>query len=839
MRSEKPTDARGGADPLLAATWQCGCTVPGRVGDPAGLEDAAIEWWPAEVPGTAAGALRQAGRWHRGRDDEQLLDGRDWWFRCRFSAPESSGPWVLTLEGLATLADVWLDHHHVLRSENMFTSHNVELAQLGAEHELTIRCAALAPVLARRHPRPRWKSRLVAHQSLRWYRTTLLGRVPGWSRWAAPVGPWRPVRLRVREPEGELRELQLRAELGQGGGVVSLRARLEAPVEAPAEAFLCVEGRRAPLTVTRAGSDLLLQGECLIPDVALWWPHTHGSQPLYDVELELDGRGQPLRRVGFRAVELDRTRGAFRISVNGVPIFCRGALWGPADPVTLRSPADEVRGAVALAREAGMNMLRVPGYGFYEDRHFWDACDELGVMVWQDCMLASYDPPADPAFLAALDAELSQVLGALGGRPALAMVCGSSETYQQASMYGLPRARWESDLLERHIPERTAELAPGVPYVSSSPSGGDPPFTTGEGVSHYFGVGAYLRGVQDARLAGVRFAAECLSFGTPPERETMEAEFQGAQVVGHDARWKQTVAQDAGTAWDFEDVRDHYVRALFHQEPAALRYADAEHAVDLGRAAVAEVMTQVLGEWRRAGSPCDGALILCWRDLWPGAGWGLLDARGLPKAPFHPVRRVFSPTTVVIVDEGLAGLELNVLHDRAEPVELVLRLRVFDALGNAVEAGARELQLAPRSATAIWAHTLLDGWRDLNASYCFTPPVYDVVAAELCDRRAGVIARSFHLPGGPARPRLPDVGLRASATRDAQGGWWLTVCAELFAQYVAVDVPGYRAADAWFHLLPREPVTIALRGEDSASPPTGTVRALNAARTSAIVVGES
>jgi beta-mannosidase len=834
--------ACGTANLLDGAVWHCASAAPGEITDPHQLHDAETEWLPVTVPGTAAGALRDAGRWHYGEDDEHVLDARDWWFRCRFPHPGQDPPWSLVLQGLATLADVWLNGSHVLHSENMFRSHRVGVERLEAENCLVIRCSALLPVLERRHPRPRWKSRLVRHQSLRWYRTTLLGRGPGWSRWAAPVGPWRPVTLEAVNSLGELTELELHAtpDPSGSGGTVSLCARLQrlATESGLPEACLRVGAEVSRLNCAQEGDTLVVRGECRLPEIELWWPHSHGPQPLYPVVLEIAGRRQALRRVGFRRVTLDRSGDGFRISVNGLPIFCRGAVWGPVEPVTLAPAGGEITAAVAAARGAGMNMLRVPGYAVYESSEFWNACDELGMMVWQDCMLASVDPPSEPQFLIGLNTELSQVLGALGGRPALTIVCGSSESYQQAAMYGLSRERWESEVLERHIPTLVAQVLPGVPYVPSSPSGGDPPFTPREGVAHYFGVGAYLRDPDDARLAGVRFAAECLSFGTPPERETIDAELGGAAAVGHAAAWKRTVAQDAGTPWDFEDVRDHYVRTLFGQEPLQVRYSDPERAVDLGRAVIAELMTRVLGQWRSTRSGCDGALVLCWRDLWPGAGWGLVDALGRPKAPLYAVSRVFAPTTVVIVDDGLAGLELNVLHDGSEPRELELRLRVFDDAGAEVDSGARQLELTPHSATALWAHALLGGWRDLNDAYRFGPARVDVVAAELVDPHQRVIARSCHLPAGPARPRLPEVGLSASASQDGDGKWSLTVRSERFAQYVALDVPGWRVADSWFHLLPGDPVEVEVEVEVGSAmhPPKGSVRALNSVRAAPIVV---
>ena len=181
-------------DVLAGSVWQCLSLSPGLAASPAELSGDDATWLPASVPGTAAGALRGLGEWAWGDDDQKRLDGSDWWFRCRFGAPDGSaeGPWRLELDGLATVADVWLNDEHLLHSENMWERHRIEVEQLSTHNVLLLRLGALEPLLALRRPRPRWRSLLLRSQNQRWYRTTLLGRVQGWAPSGAPVGPWRP-----------------------------------------------------------------------------------------------------------------------------------------------------------------------------------------------------------------------------------------------------------------------------------------------------------------------------------------------------------------------------------------------------------------------------------------------------------------------------------------------------------------------------------------------------------------------------------------------------------------------------------------------------------------------
>jgi beta-mannosidase len=483
--------------------------------------------------------------------------------------------------------------------------------------------------------------------------------------------------------------------------------------------------------------------------------------------------------------------------------------------------------------DGGMNMLRIGGYFSYEDRHFWNLCDELGILVWQDCMLAGFDPPEEPDFVESVRVELSQELQKLQGRPSLAIVCGSSEMQQQAAMFGLTHERYQSPVLEETIPTLVDDLLPGMPYVASSPTGGELPFEPGAGVAHYFGVGAYLRPVGDARTAGVRFAAECLSFGIPPEISTVERSFGNANLAGHHPIWKAGVARDSGTSWDFEDVRDDYVRHIFDVDPFRVRYADPERYLDLGRAVVAHLMTTVMADWRCSESSCAGALILSWRDLCPGAGWGLIDSTATPKAPWYALRSVLAPLAVLITDEGLAGLRVHVINDQPSSARGELRLTLYNASGAAVEEVASQIEVDGHSERHWNAATLLGGFRDLTNAYRFGPPAYDLVRARF--EADDTVSEAFYLPLGPARPQEPDLGLEARAA-SVGDSWQLTLTTRRFAQWVVIDLPGFTAEDSWFHLAPGSQRTVVLRPLAGNTTPRGRVRALNGLYSSPIVV---
>ena len=294
-------------------------------------------------------------------------------------------------------------------------------------------------------------------------------------------------------------------------------------------------------------------------------------------------------------------------------------------------------------------------------------------------MFANLDyPEADEPFLATVAAEARAAAGRIGGRPCLAVLCGGSEVAQQVAMLGLDPRAGPRSALRRAAPRagRRGRRRPR-PTCPSTPWGGELPFRTDRGVAHYYGVGAYLRPLEDARRAEVRFAAECLAFANVPDEAGLQALAGGGAAPGHHPAWKAGVPRDGGAGWDFEDVRDHYLKLLFGLDPVELRSVDPERYLELSRAVSGEVMAEVIGEWRRTGSTCHGALILWLKDLAPGAGWGVLDHRGLPKVAYHHLRRVLAPVAVWITDEGLGGIDVHVANDRAAPLAARLRISLY------------------------------------------------------------------------------------------------------------------------------------------------------------------
>ncbi|HST14882.1 MAG TPA: hypothetical protein VLJ44_08545 [Gaiellaceae bacterium] len=716
--------------------WESASVPAGTFDDPPRKDQ--VEWRAVSLPA-------------RGSDDE------DHWFRTTIALTTAM---TLRFGGLATVCEVFVDGARLVTSDSMFVRHDVQVS--AGEHELVVCSRALTPLLGiQRKPRARWRSRVPVDGNLRWFRTSLLGRAPGFAPAPPLVGPWRPVEL----VGASTPEIEVRTALDGNDGLVAVRCADEA-----GELEVNVAGATERLA---AGG-----GTIRVPSPELWWPHTHGEPHLHDLHVRVEA-GEAHRRIGFRELgyAADVGRDGLDLHVNGQPVFVRGAVWTP-------TPLGEERATLERARDGGLNMVRVVGTMVYEGAAFHDACDELGILVWQDLMFANLDYPfEEPAFRALVDEEVRQALARVSGRPSLAVVCGNSEVEQQVAMLGLAPEMGRGEFFGEALPGLVRAAGIDAAYIPSAPTGGARPFRTDAGVANYFGVGAYLRPLDDVRRASVRFASECLAFANVPNEAPPDR--------------RAGVMRDVGADWDFADVRDHYLREIH-----GVTVEDSDYW-DQARHVTGELMAAVFGEWRRESSPCTGGIVLWLRDLVPGSGWGLLSSDGLPKLAWHHLRRAVAPIAVWFVDEGLNGLVLHMANDTPRRIAATLRLSLYRNEELLVDEVETSVQLESHSIREDDVETILGRFVDIGYTYRFGEPQHDTVVATLIGDGLDLSTAFFTPAGieGRGRGTAEELGLRAEAQRDG-GAVDVRLVATRVVRCVRLVAVGAAPEDDGFDLEP-------------------------------------
>lgn len=683
-------------------------------------------WITAPVPGTAHEALLAAGTIPdpfagTNEDAVQWVGERDWLYRCSFELPEGfAGRFVgLCLDGLDTFATVWLNGEQLFSSDNMWLAQRVEVGQLlrpsGNELRIVFESAwRRGRELEAQHERMDvWNtdpSRVYVRKAQYHYSWD-------WGPKLLTSGPWLPVRLEAYEA----RISDLRCEVDVADDLKSAKVGLTTAVERTRPVTLRAElFDNAGMLV--AQSSLPVNGEAPkatleVRQPKLWWPNGHGMQPLYRLvvtllETQFDGAVLDRRelRLGLRRLRLVREPVAgedgdsFVFEVNNKEIFAGGANWIPADSFTPRIDEERYRGLLKLARKAGMNMLRVWGGGIYEHDVFYDLCDEMGLLVWQDFMFGCGRYPAYAEFQANVRAEAAAQVCRLRHHACLALWCANNEDYQLASSLGYYdwQAPPDADsafgarvIYEQLLPAVVAELDGHTPYVPGSPYGGPDANSPVTGDRHVWGIwhgdmAPYQdypahagRFVSEFGMAALPALATIESFATPQERTPRSPTLAfHHKASGGDERLEHYMAANTGIPSDLAG------------------YIYASQLVQ------AEAMAAAYGGWRRRwGVPgrraTAGALVWQLDDCWPTISWAVVDYWLRPKAALYAIRRALAPLAIGM-QRGANGVEVWVINGTDTSIlDLELKLRIVALDGSEISSERFAQVLQPNSVTEL------------------------------------------------------------------------------------------------------------------------------------------
>lgn len=497
-------------------------------------------------------------------------------------------------------------------------------------------------------------------------------------------------------------------------------------------------------------------------------------------------------------------------------MYLRGACWTIQDPTTFYADEARLRKLLQLARDAGINMLRVGGTMHYESETFHHLCDELGILVWQDFMFANMDYPVeDDAFNEAIQLEARYQLSRLSQHVSTTIFCGNSEIQQQAAMMGVERERWSNAFFDETLSALCSHFLPEAPYFPSTPCGGVLPFHLAEGITHFYGVGAYKKSLLESGLDRVRFTAECLGFSNVPEPRMVEKLFNGANPVCHSPIWKQGVPRDSSAGWDFEDIRDHYIATLYRQDPVTLRSQDSLRYLAVSRVVIAELIKQVIGHWRNPATPCGGSLLWFYKDLVPGAGWGMLDSDGTPKSVYYYLKQAFSSRAAFLLDRGLDGLQVQLHNDSAEEQHWRLELKLLNCPDVVVESYEDDVRVPARDCWQENLEALLGHFRDPTYSYQFGASQYQLVALQVFDVATNeLVSQDVYYPDGMQLPNEATAEIQVELQQENDQDY-LLIQSDRFLQASHLELSKFIPCDNYFHLLPGVPRRVAITAESA------------------------
>lgn len=646
-------------------------------------------WHSAHVPGSVYADLMADGTmpdpfWRENELDAFERMKKDYVYQRAFTVTEAQLAHAhveLVCEGLDTLAHVSLNGREIAFADNMHITWVWDVKEQLHAGENTLEIRFDSPILycaKKAEEAPGWESS-DATPGFRHLRKAHCMFGWDWGPRLPDAGIWRPIFLRTWDTARLENALMLQAH---HDGVVDVTIRPEIAGESAWSAEITApDGEVIIIPETTAAEQVIT-----IEHPQLWWPNGLGKQPLYRVTVRLATGDTRVWRIGLRTMTVSREKDEwgeeFCHVVNGVKVFAMGADYIPEDNILARVTPERTRRLLEDCKAANFNAIRVWGGGYYPDDAFYDICDELGLLVWQDLMYACAFYDLTPDFERSIRVETHQNVARLRHHASLALICGNNE--MEMFMAGANSAlinhrTWEFvptyphhitdyvKMFEYILPAIVKETAPQTYWWPASPSSGgdfDAPNDENRGDNHYWDVWHGEKPFTEYRKFFFRYASEfgfqsfpCLKsveqFTLPDDRNIFSRVMERHQRnQAANGKILSYLSQTFRYPNSFDDLL--YASQLMQAE--AIRYG-VEH-------------------WRRNRGRCMGAIIWQLNDIWPVASWASIDYYGRWKALHYAAKRFFAPVMISAEEEGELSQNPKINEYHPAPLEKSFRLNV-------------------------------------------------------------------------------------------------------------------------------------------------------------------
>ncbi len=624
------------------------------------------EWLPARVPGSVyadliAGEKLEDPYWRDNESKALAVMENEFLYHCDFAAPKEEADKIcLRFECLDTLAEIWLNGIWVGKTENMHRTYEFDVTGLlKEENQLEILFHSALKYIKQEQEKVRAVGCIDAMDGFAHIRKAHSMFGWDWGPRIPDAGIHRPVSL-LYIKEARISDFYLRQQHEDGN--VTLRPEITLDVMLGEEAEYDWDIiLRAPDGETAVYENSPTEIQVKAP--ALWWPRGYGEQNLYVVEAVLKRDGMEVDRVtkkiGLRQIgvrrEKDEYGESFAHEVNGITIFAMGADYIPQDNIFGRITKERTRKLLEDCAAANFNIIRVWGGGYYPEDDFLDACDELGLLVWQDFMFACAVYELTDAFEENITAEFIDNIKRIRGHACLALWCGNNEMEMFVAGGGWGNSpKQMSDYFKMYeyiLPKLLKKYDPDTFYWPASPSSGggfDNPNDETRGDVHYWDVWHGGRPITEFRKFYFRYASE-FGFQSFPSMKTVESFTlpKDRNIFSYVMEKHQRNNSANGKMMTYMEQEFRYPESF-----GTVLYAS--------QLLQAEAIRNAAEHFRRYRGRCMGAVYWQLNDIWPGASWASIDYYGRWKALHYYARRFFAPVLLSCEEESMMTQERNI-----------------------------------------------------------------------------------------------------------------------------------------------------------------------------------
>jgi beta-mannosidase len=800
------------------------------------------EWHPAQVPGVVQTDLLKSGLIPDpfDRDNEfrlQWIGLADWEYQTGFqvdAAALAHDHVDLVFEGLDTFADVYLNDQAILHADNMFRRWRIPAKAALKPGSNTLRIifhSAIEKMIPYVKSLPYILPSISTHNygneeniaTAPYTRKAPYNYGWDWGPRFMTEGIWRPVRLEtwdaLRIENFHIHQQNVTSDLA------NVTAEVEIEASRPTAATLTLSHDELSGSQTADGTQTLQLNAGInhvsfplrIASPKLWYPLGYGAQNRYRFSAAIRiGREVAVHtetKTGLRSIELrrvpDQWGRSFEFVVNGISVFAKGADVIPFDSFPNRVTPEIHRNILQSARDAHMNMVREWGGGYYESDDFYDICDELGIMVWQEFMFGGDMIPGDVPFQENVRQEAVDQIKRLRDHPSIVVWCGNNEVETgwwhwgdrqefKASISPDTRDRvWQdyvimfADILKSAV----SQYADPVPYTPSSPSANfeEIPDNQHNGDMHYWAVWHQQAPAADYTKQFPRFMSE-YGFQSFPELRTIRT--FANQPGDFDIRSTVMQAHQKNKGGN-ERILTYMLRE--YREPK-----DFASFVYLSQVQQAEIIKIGAEHLRRQRPRTMGSLYWQLNDCWPVASWASIDYYGRWKALHYYARRFYDD---VLISPFLHDdkVDVYVVSDKLQPLSGTIHMRLLDFSGNTLLEQIKDVQIPAQSNAVYFTvdKAALAAKGDLRKSFL----VFDLAMAGKQVSRNLIFFDAMHNLELPVRPKI-----ETTLTKTGED-YSVTVQSSQLARnvYLSFGDLNVETADNYFDLLPSEPVTIRLK----------------------------